>query len=155
MDVDFAVCVASLFVNCAMSFDVVLYIRLCVYVCVCVLIHLFISPLRYVLIHSVNHLCFCFCFYFYLLQLTSTSTSTHLLTHSALDMQCYSIRVCVAHAFTFSLLSLPPSISLLLRFCISASSFFYSPTYSLTLHRSPSIRIYLYLYISPIEHLPP
>lgn len=140
MDVDFAVCVASLFVNCAMSFDVVLYIRLCVYVCV--LIHLFISPLRYVLIRSVNHLCFCFYFSFYLLLLLL------LLTHSLNTRYAMLFYSCVCCSCIHFLSPLSPSIDLsasaLLYFRIIFLLFSYSLTQSITLHRSLSIRIYIY-----------
>jgi len=111
-------------------------------VCVCVLIHLFISPLRYVLIRSVNHLCFCFYFSFYLLQLLL------LLTHSLNTRYAMLFYSCVCCSCIHFLSPLSPSIDLsasaLLYFRIIFLLFSYSLTQSITLHRSLSIRIYIY-----------
>jgi len=144
MDVDFAVCVASLFVNCAMSFDVVLYIRLCVYVCV--LIHLFISPLRYVLIHSVNHLCFCFYFSFYLLQLLLLLT--HSLTQHSICNAILFVCVLLMHSLSLSSLSLHRSLCFCAVIFPHHLSSILLLTYSINNPPPISLDKNIYLYIS-------
>jgi len=144
MDVDFAVCVASLFVNCAMSFDVVLYIRLCVYVCV--LIHLFISPLRYVLIRSVNHLCFCFYFSFYLLQLLLLLT--HSLTQHSICNAILFVCVLLMHSLSLSSLSLHRSLCFCAVIFPHHLSSILLLTYSINNPPPISLDKNIYLYIS-------
>lgn len=120
------------------------YIFDCVCMCVYVLIHLFISPLRYVLIRSVNHLCFCFSFY--LLQLLLLLT--HSLTQHSICNAILFVCVLLMHSLSLSSLSLHRSLCFCAVIFPHHLSSILLLTYSINNPPPISLDKNIYLYIS-------